>query len=287
MKEKLKDYVLITLGMTIAACAIYFFMEPNHVTVGSVVALAMVLAEFVPLPVSLITLILNGVLLLVGVLLVGREFGGKTVYCAALLSLLLAVLERVFPDQPSLLEDPFLDMLAYIVTVSIGQAVLFSRNASSGGLDIVAKLLNKFFRTDLGTGVTLAGLATALSAIAVYDSKTVILALLGTWLNGIVLDHFIFGMNVKKRVCIISEKEEEIKNFILRDLHSGATIYQATGAYDNESRREIITIVTKQEYVKLMDYIEKTDKHAFVTVYTVNEISYVPKPKTGKQGGCS
>ena len=175
--------------------------------------------------------------------------------------------------------DPFLDMVMFCVVVSVGLAMLFVRNASSGGLDIVAKLLNKFLRMELGTAVTVSGIAVVCSAILVFDVRTVLLGALGMFLNGIVLDHFIFGMNVKKRVCIMSKKEEEIKEYILKELHSGATIYQSIGAYSNETRQEIITIVNKNEYSRLMRFIEKNDPHAFITVYSVNEVLYQPKPK--------
>ena len=155
--------------------------------------------------------------------------------------------------------------------------MLFNMNASSGGLDIVAKIMNKYLHIDLGKAMSLSGMCVALSAALVYDKKTVVLSILGTYFNGIVLDHFIFGLNLKKRVCIISEKEEEIRQFILHTLHSGATIYQGFGAFDNEPKTEIITIVDKNEYAQLMPYILKTDPKAFVTVYAVNEIIYRPK----------
>lgn len=198
-------------------------------------------------------------------------------YTSLLLPIVIGVFEYLFPENTSMTADPFLDMLCYIFVVSIGLAMLFNRNASSGGLDIVAKLLNKYFRMELGKAMSLAGMCVALSSALVYDKKIVVLSVLGTYLNGIVLDHFIFGSNMKKRVCIISKKEEEIRQFILHELHSGATIYEAIGAYDFEVHREIITIVDKNEYSKLMNYLAKTDRDAFITVYTVNEIIYKPK----------
>ena len=185
--------------------------------------------------------------------------------------------EYLFPENRSLTGDAFLDTVGYVFIVSIGLAILFNRNASSGGLDIVAKFLNKYLRMDLGKAMSLSGMCAALSSILVSDSKIVVLSVLGTYINGIVLDHFIFGMNEKKRVCIISQKEKEIQDFILHSLRSGATIYQAIGAYDSEPHREIITIVNKSEYAQLMNFIGKTDKDAFVTVYTVNEVLYKPK----------
>ena len=170
-----------------------------------------------------------------------------------------------------------MDTVCYIFVVSVGLALLFWMNASSGGLDIVAKLLNKYFHMELGKAMALPGMCVALSSVFFSDKKLVVLGILGTYLNGIVLDHFIFGLNLKKRVCIISEKEEEIRQFILHTLHSGATIYQGFGAFDNEPKTEIITIVDKNEYAQLMPYILKTDPKAFVTVYAVNEIIYRPK----------
>lgn len=275
--HSLQDFAMITLGTAIVAAAVFFFLVPSKLSVASISGLAIVLENYIALPVSGITMILNLSLLVVGFLLVGREFGSKTVYTSILLPTFIWVLERLLPNYTSIMQDPFLDMICYIFVVSIGLAILFNRNASSGGLDIVAKLLNKFFRIDLGTAMSGAGMVVALSSGLVYDAKTVVLSILGTYLNGIILDRFIFGFTIKKRVCVISEKEEEIRQYIIRNLHSGATIYQAQGAYHLEPKKEIITIVDKNEYLKLMNFLDKVDPNAFVTVYDVNKIIYRPK----------
>ena len=275
--EAIREFLIITFATVIVAAAVFFFLIPSHVSVGSISGLANVLGNFIPLNISAITLVLNIFLLILGFLFIGREFGAKTVYTSLLLPVMLGVFELLFPNNQSITNDAFLDMLCYIFVVSIGLAMLFNRNASSGGLDIVAKFLNKYFHMDLGKAMSLAGMCVALSSALVYDKKIVVLSVLGTYLNGIALDHFIFGFNLKKRVCIISKREEEIRDFILHHLHSGATIYEAVGAYDNQPKKEIITIVDKNEYAMLMSYIMKTDKNAFVTVYTVNEIIYRPK----------
>ena len=275
--EVIKDFLIITFATLIVAAAVFFFMMPSTVTVGSISGLAIVLENFLPLKVSAITMILIVVLLILGFIFIGKEFGGKTIYTSILLPVFLGVFEYLFPENRSLTGDAFLDTVGYVFIVSIGLAILFNRNASSGGLDIVAKFLNKYLRMDLGKAMSLSGMCAALSSIFVSDSKIVVLSVLGTYINGIVLDHFIFGMNEKKRVCIISQKEKEIQDFILHSLRSGATIYQAIGAYDSEPHREIITIVNKSEYAQLMNFIGKTDKDAFVTVYTVNEVLYKPK----------
>ena len=276
-KRTVKDFLTITLGTLIVACAVYFFMLPSHVTIGSGTALAMVLSNFIPLPVSVLTLALNSILLIVGFLLIGPEFGGKTVYCSILMPIMLAGFEVILPDFQSITQDPLLDVICYILVVGVGLSLLFSCNASSGGLDIVAKLMNKFLRMDLGQAMSISGILVALSSALCYDKKTVVLSVLGTYFGGILVDHFIFGLNIKRRVCIISPKVDEITQFILHDLHSGASLNEIIGAYDNQVRREIITIVDKQEYRRLMDYVKKTDPKAFITVYSVSEISYQPK----------
>ena len=276
-RRSLKELFQIVVGLAIVAAAVYFFMLPSHVSVGSASALAMIISNFVPLPVSVITLIMNSVLLILGYLLIGPEFGGKTLFCALLMPGMLWVLEMLFPNFQSLTQDPLLDVICYILVVGVGLSMLFSCNASSGGLDIVAKLMNKYLRMDLGQAMSVSGMLVALSSALCYDKKTVVLSVLGTYFGGLVVDHFIFGLNIKRKVCIISPKVEEITEFILHDLHSGCSLYDVIGAYDKTIRREINVIVDKQEYRALMDYMRKTDPKAFITVYSVNEINYQPK----------
>lgn len=276
-KRSIKEFIVLTFGTIVIASAVFFFLVPSQVSVGSASALAMVLSNFIPLPVSAITFILNMVLLIIGFILIGPEFGAKTVYASILLPAVMRVYEVVFPNFQSFTQDPFLDVIGYILTVGIGLAMLFSCNASSGGLDIVAKLMNKYLRMELGKAMSLSGMLVALSSALCYDKKTVVLSVLGTYFGGMLVDHFIFGMNIKRRVCILSPKMEEITQFILHDLHSGATIYEAEGAYDHQPRKEIVTIVDKHEYSRLMEYLKKTDPKAFITVYSVSEMSYQPK----------
>ena len=276
----IKEYFMITFGAVIAAAAIYFFMLPSHVAIGSGSALAMVLANFIPLPVSVISLSLNVIFLIMGFILIGPEFGVKTVYTTILVPVSLGVFEIFFPNFQSLTEDPLLDMICYLLIVGIAMAILFSYNASSGGLDIVAKIMNKYLRMELGTAISISGLAVALTTVFAYETKIVVLSLLGTYMSGIVVDKFIFGLNIKRRVCILSQEHtQEIVDYLLHELHSGASLYDVIGAYDGVVRREILTIVDKNEYRKLMDFVKKTDPKAFVTVYSVNELRYQPKVK--------
>lgn len=282
IKNAIVDFIIITMGALIAAAAIFFFMIPSHVAVGSGSALAMVLSNFIPLPISVLSLTINLILLILGFVLIGPEFGIKTVYAAIMVPFFMGMFELLLPNFKSLTDDPLLDVMCYILVVGIGMAILFSRNASSGGLDIVAKIMNKYLRMDLGQASSAAGIAIALSSAFVYDTKTVVLSVLGTYFGGIVLDNFIFGMGLKKKVCIISPKMDLFKDYILNELHSGATIYESYGAYDNTPRKEIVAIVDKSEFRRLMDFIKKNDPKAFVTVYAVNEMQYQPKEKNSK-----
>ena len=279
MKAKItvKEVITIAIGTLIVAAATYFFMLPSHVSVGSGVALAMIISNYIALPVSSITLGLNIILLIVGFILVGSEFGVKTVICSLLVPAYMAVFEFFFPDFQSISQDPLLDVLCYTLLVGVGLAFLFSCNASSGGLDIVAKIMNKYLRIELGKAMSFSGMAVALCSALCYDSKTVVLSVLGTYFGGLVVDHFIFGLNIKRRVCIISPKVDEIVEYILHDLHSGASLNQTIGAYNQQIHKEIITIVDKQEYKALMDHVRKVDPNAFVTVYSVSEVRYQPK----------
>lgn len=272
-----RELAILTGAVAIIAAAVYFFLVPSHASVSSISGLGIVLANFVPLPLSAITMILNVVLLVIGFLTCGREFGAKTVYTSILLPAFIGLFERLFPNLGSLTDSQELDVLCYILVVSVGLSILFNRNASSGGLDIVAKIMNKYLHMDLGKAMSLSGMCVALSAALVYDKKTVVLSVLGTYFNGLVLDHFIFDQNIKRRVCIITGNEEELRRFIIEDLHSGATVYESYGAYNMQKRREIITIVDKAEYQKLMSYMNREDPQAFITVYTVSDMRYQPK----------
>ena len=276
-KAVIRELVIMTAAVAIVAAAVYFFLVPSHASVSSIAGLGIVLSNFVPIPLSVITMILNVILLIIGFFTCGKEFGAKTIYTSIMLPVFLGLFEKLFPGFTSMTDSQELDVLCYILVVSIGLSILFNMNASSGGLDIVAKIMNKYLHMDLGKDMSLSGMCVALSAALAYDKKTVVLSVLGTYFNGVVLDRFIFDHNVKRRVCIISEREEELRQFIIHDLHSGATIYESIGAYNMQKRNEIITIVDRSEYQKLMAYINRLDSKAFITVYTVSDMKYQPR----------
>lgn len=270
--KHIKEYAIITLGILIVSTAVYFFLLPSNVVVGSLSGLVMVLATVIPLKISVMTFILNAVLLVIGFLFIGKEFGAKTVYTSLLMPVFLYVFELMFPNNKSLTDDMTLDMICYLLVVSVGLALLFNANASSGGLDIVAKLLNKYLHIEIGKAMTVAGMCTAVSSIFVYDTKTLVLSVLGTYANGIVLDHFIDGFNRRKRICILTEEYKDLQNFIVHELHRGVTLYPAIGGYNNEEKIELVTILTRNEYAEVLQYLHSVDEKAFVTVSTVNEV---------------
>lgn len=272
MKAMVKEYSIVTIGTLIVASGVFFFMLPSNVVAGSLTGLVMVLTNFIPLKISVLTFILNAFLLVIGFIFIGKEFGGKTVYASVLLPIFLGIFEFAFPNNQSLTNDVLLDTICYLLIVSVGIALLFRVNASSGGLDIVAKILNKYAHIELGKAMSIAGMVTAFSSVLVYDKKTLVMSILATYANGIILDNFIDGYNRRKRVCILSSNYEQIQDFITNELKRGVTLYQAIGGYKKEEKTEIVTILTRSEYGALLNYLHSVDKSAFVTVSTVNEV---------------
>ena len=206
------------------------------------------------------------------IVFVGKEFGAKTVYTSLLLPVFLYIFEVLFPNNPSLTNDMTLDALCCVLLISVGQALMFNANASSGGLDIIGKVINKYTHIELGQSIAVVGALTVASSILVYDTKTLVIGFLGTYFNGIVIDSFISGFSRRKRVCILSQHHEQLADYIMHDLHRGVTLYEAKGGYDNSEKLEIVTILAKNEYAQLMEYIRNNDPKAFVTVSTVSEV---------------
>lgn len=274
-----REYTAITFGTLLIAASVYFFMIPSKVIVGSLSGLVIVLSNFLPFSISVMTFCLNGVLLVIGFMFIGKEFGGKTVYTSILMPVFLLLFEILFPDVKSLTDDILIDTLCYILLVSVGLAMLFHVNASSGGLDIAAKLLNKFLHMEMGKAMTLSGMCVAISSVFVYDTKSVVMSILATYANGIVIDYFIDGFNRKKRVCILSDKYKDIQDFIVKELHRGVTLYPAYGGFNQAEKIELQTILSRSEYAKLLEHLGKVDIKAFVTVGTINEVIGEWNPK--------
>ncbi len=274
MKEKfsLREWFIMALGMLLIAIGVHYIMIPCEIITGSISGLAVVLAKIFPFSTSVITFVLNAVLFVIGYIFIGKEFGAKTLITSMMLPVYLAIFERISPTVAPIVSDKLTAMIVYLLIGCFGQAMLFNINASSGGIDIVGKLINKYLRMELGTSMTLAGFATAGAAILVYDIETLVYAMLGTYLSGIILDYFIDGDHMRKRICILSNHQEEIRDFIVNKLHRGVTMYEVHGGLNNEKKMEIVTVLQKNEYQLLIEFIQRTDEGAFITVSTVGQV---------------
>ena len=279
-----KELFIMTLGMAIAAAAVYYFMMPSKLVLGSISGLSIVITNVlnmvgIPVKMSWIVTAINAILLVLAWLLIGREFGAKTVYTALILGPLLEFWEKVCPyerlveaGQTSVMGDPLLDLICFVLVVSISQTILFSINASTGGLDILAKIVNKYLHFDIGVSVTVAGAIICCTAFAINPFRMVVIGLIGTWMNGLALDYFMASVNKRKRICIVSDRSEEIRAYIVDTLERGCTLYDVRGGHSGDPHVEIQSLLTQDEFSKVMDFVKKNDIHAFITAGNVSEI---------------
>ncbi|MBR0244849.1 MAG: YitT family protein [Bacteroidales bacterium] len=279
-----KELVIMTVAMFIAAAAVYYFLLPSNLVIGSITGLSMVIASLfsaagIPVKVSVVIMLINALLLVLAWLLIGAEFGAKTVYTALILGPFVDVWEKILPyqtlldpGQTSVMGDPWFDLLCFVLVLSASQTILFNINASTGGLDILAKIVNKYLHFDIGTSVSVAGALICCTAFAVNPFRLVVIGLIGTWINGLALDYFTAGLNRRKRVCIISSRHEEIRKYIIEDLQRGCSLYEVTGGYNGHKNVEIQSLLTQNEFADLMNYLKQNDIHGFITAGNVSEI---------------
>ena len=279
-----KELFIMTLGMAIAAAAVYYFVMPSKLVLGSISGLSIVITNVlnmvgIPVKMSWIVTAINAILLVLAWLLIGREFGAKTVYTALILGPLLEFWEKVCPyerlveaGQTSVMGEPLLDLICFVLVVSISQTILFSINASTGGLDILAKIVNKYLHFDIGVSVTVAGAIICCTAFAINPFRMVVIGLIGTWMNGLALDYFMSSVNKRKRVCIVSDRSEEIRSFIVNTLERGCTLYDVRGGYSGEPHVEIQVLLTQDEFSRVMNFVKQNDIQAFITAGNVSEI---------------
>ena len=274
----------MTVAMFISAAAVYYFLVPSKLIVGSSSGLSIVLSEVlskfgVHFPISSMVFVINALLLIIAYILIDHEFGIKTVYTALILGPMIRVWELILPvekvipaGQTSMMGDPWFDLLCFVLVLSSAQAILFRINASTGGLDIVAKIFNKFFKLDMGLSVTVAGGIICLSGLLINPLNLVIIGLIGTWINGLFVDYFMASLNRRKRVCIISDEHQKIQNYIIEELVRGCSLYELTGGYSGAKQIEIQTLLTKPEFADLMSFIDKNGIKAFITASNVSEV---------------
>ncbi|MBU3114150.1 YitT family protein [Clostridium lacusfryxellense] len=272
MKIIVKQYILITIGIALVASGFYFFLVPNDLAVGGVSGLAMVINWYIPgLTIGAIMLVLNVILFVVGFIFIGSNFGVKTIYASFGLSGMIWALEKGFPMSGSITNDLFLELIFGILIGGVGMGMVFNQNASTGGTDIIAKILNKYFHIDIGKALLLADFfVTVLAAIA-FGPRIGMYALLGVIINGFTIDAVIAGLNNCKKVEVVSSRGEDIKKFIIENLNRGATLYIAKGAYTNDDKEIITTVVGKKQFIKLKNYIKEIDNKAFIITYNVHE----------------
>lgn len=276
-KTGIIDFILITIGTIICGTATYFFMVPSNLAIASVSGVAILIGKFVPLSKAMLILILNLVLLVISWFFVGREFTIKSIYPSVGLPVVMMILGHFTPNYHGVMNDQFLDMICYLFLCDLGIALMVVRNASSGGLDVLYKMANKYLNIDFGVATSIVGLFISAPAIFIYDPKTGVLSILGTYVTGIIIDHYVFGMTTKLKVCILSKKNDEICEYIINELHSGVTRYEASGGFTGDKFVEINVIVNRNEYAKLMKHLREVDPDAFATVTNIHDVMYRPK----------
>lgn len=285
-----KELIIMTVGMFFGAAAVNYFLVPSHLVIGSISGLSIVLSQLLPIKVSVMIFIINAILLLLALVLIGKEFGAKTIYTALILGPLMDVWEAIIPaqklaemrlasDMPintanltSVMGDPLLDLICFVLMLSISQAILFNINASTGGLDIIAKIINKYTHLDIGVSVTVGGAIICCTAFLINPVHLVIIGLVGTWVNGIVVDYFMASINQRKRVCVISDEHERLREFIVNKLHRGCSLYNVVGGYTGKQQVEVESLLTKDEFAALLEFIRVEKIEHFITAGNVSEV---------------
>ena len=274
----------MTLGMMVGAAAVYYFLVPSKLIIGSISGLSIVLTEILQgagINIGLSTMIfgINALLLILAWFLIGHEFGAKTVYTALILGPLVSFWEKVLPLEKvmapgdiSVMNDPWLDLICFVLMLSVSQAILFRINASSGGLDILAKIINKYLHFDIGMSITVAGALICCSAFAINPFRMVVIGLIGTWINGLAVDYFTASLNRRKRVCMITDRYEEVRRYIIEELQRGCSLYPLRGGYSGTDHTEVVSLLTQTEFASLLAFLKKNEIKAFITSGNVSEI---------------
>ena len=279
-----KDILTILIAMSIAAAAVYYFLMPSKLVVGSITGLSIVISGIfekmgIIVKVSVVVFIINAILLVMAHILIGKEFGLKTTIAALVLAPLIDMWEAICPYEKilepgstSVMGDIWFDLICFILILSASQAILFRINASTGGLDILAKIVNKYLHFDIGTSVTIAGIVICCTAFAINPFRLVVIGLIGTWMNGMIVDYFMMSLNKRKRVCIISAEYERIRDYIINTIVRGCSLYEVTGGYSGQKTMEIQSLLTNDEFCNLMAWIRENDIKAFITAGNVSEV---------------
>lgn len=275
MKEKfnLKRFLIINLGTIITAIGTYYFLIPANLVIGGVSGLGIVLNYIFPIiPIGIFMLLFNIILLVLAFVVVGREFGGYTIYTSLLLSAIISFLEMVSPMEKTLVDDMMLNLIFGIIIGGLGMALIFNENTSTGGTDIIAKIINKFTHLEIGKSLLLSDFLIVLAGAVVFGLELGLYALLGALINTVVIDKVISGFGTKIKIAIISKKEREISRFITEEMGRGVTLFDGYGGYSMEGKKVINTIVNRREYIRIKNKVKEIDPDAFVWMSFVNEV---------------
>ena len=272
MKFDFKKFMWINLGIIIMTIGLYYFLMPSKLAVGGATGAAMVLSYIIPVPMGIILGVLNIILFITAFLILGKEFGGYTVYASLALSGMIAILEIITPMAKPFTDDLFINLIFGILISGVGMGIVFNHNASTGGTDIIAKIINKYTRMDIGKSLLVSDFFITLFAGLVFGARLGMYALLGIVINSFVIDRMIAGFNVKINMLIISNYFDDINSYILDDIGRGTTIYHASGGYSSDDKRVINTIASRSEYIKIRDFVKDIDDKAFVSVSYITEV---------------
>lgn len=272
MKINLKKALFMLTGTFLVAFGTYF-LAPNHIAAGGTSGIAIIInAVFPNLPIGLLMMGMEVILFTLGVIIIGPVFGGKTIFCSFFISALILLLEKIYPHIKPFSSDILVQLIFGILICGMGMGIVFNTGASTGGTDIIAKIINKYTKISIGKSVLIADITVTIIATIVLGVNKGLYAILGVILNSTIIDKVIISLNSYKQVSIISNSGKSIQDFIINELERSATIYYAKGAYREDKKEVIITILNRKQLLKLKEYIKKLDNRAFITVNDINEV---------------
>ena len=271
-KNVIKEYLLVILGTAMLASSLYIFHFPQNLTIGGVAGYALIISHFIHLPISVVSLIINITLLILGFALLGKEFGGKTICSNLTFSATIWIWEQLVVFEQPVTSEILVNLVCGTVISAFGVAIIFNQNASSGGTDIIASILKKYIHLDMGAGLLIANIVVVIASCFTYSLEIAIINGLGCVLNSICVNAFMDGWNVKREMVIISTKPEEVKRIVLKEMDRGLTVYRAEGGYTGEERQIMVTILGNRDYVKIKKLIKEVDPEVFVITRQANEV---------------
>lgn len=270
-RESIKEFALITIGIFLVAISVVYFFEPNNIAAGGITGLAIVINHYIPfISIGPLVLMMDAILFIVALIVLGAKFGAKTIYSSFLLSTSMWIMQTFIPIN--ITNDLILATIFGTLISAVGMAIVFNANASTGGTDIIAKILNKFFHIEIGKSLLIVDFLVTLLGAVTFGINIGLYGLLAVIINGVVIDNIIAGFKTKSEITIISEKNKEISKFILDDLERGCTFIKGIGGFTRKDTSILYTVLDRNEFIKLKNKIKEIDKNAFITVGEVHEV---------------